>query len=60
MSLISWVRRFLGMPPPAPPASLDEQSGILGDILRFGEAAGGDAAAAEQEQTIADKPQPPA
>jgi hypothetical protein len=49
--ILFWHRLF---PPPPPPLPLDEEPGIIGDIARLGEAAGGDAQAAEAEQKAAD------
>jgi hypothetical protein len=43
-------------PPPPPPKPLDEQNNVIGDILRFGEAAGGDAEEAKYEQNVANQP----
>ena len=54
-----WTRVFPPSPPPPPPVPLDEQSGPIGDILRMGEALGGNAAIVEQEQIIANKKSSP-
>lgn len=60
MALFSWLFGHKKAPaPPPPPVPIDEQPGFIGDLLRMGEAAGGNAQQAEQEQAIADKPKGP-
>lgn len=51
MKLFAWIKQIFV---PAPPPPLDEDPGFIGDIVRAGEAIGGDPSEAEREQRIAD------
>ena len=58
MNPFAWLHGLFGPKKPLPPVAPDLQPGLIGDILRMGEAAGGDAAQAQQEQQIADGTKP--
>jgi hypothetical protein len=58
MNPFAWLGKLFAPKSPPPSIPIDEQPGILGDIARLGEAAGGDAQAAEGEQQIADGTKP--
>lgn len=50
-----WAKLFPPKPPPPTPIADDKRDDIIGEVLRFGEAMGGNAAQAESERP---KPKP--